>query len=157
MLIAVVLAAAIGAASARAAAPPSEIMHFEIPAGELVDSMSRYTVQAQMSVLYEYDTLGKLPTQPVSGDFTPVEALQRMIQGLDIVLAFPYRRTVTLTRPGVGGPDAAIGTGRGSAWARKNARAWVPTDRRGSPGPCGERAGEEREQAFSRPAGDHTR
>lgn len=130
MLIAVMLAAAIGAASARAAAPPSEIMHFEIPAGELVDSVSRYTVQAQMSVLYEYDTLGKLPTQPVSGDFTAVEALQRMIQGLDIVLAFPYRRTVTLTRPGVGGPDAAIGTGR-SAWARKNARAWVPTDRRG--------------------------
>src|SRR5262245_31135949 len=74
-----------GSPSTLAAAGPSTIVHFNIPAGKLVDRMQTFALQSDLQVLYTFDGIESITTQAVVGDFTPGQALERMLEGTGVV------------------------------------------------------------------------
>ena len=64
------------------------------------ESIEEYSMQADYSVLYEFDdmTMDSWQTPLVEGRMQPFEALQKLLAGLPIRIQHPYRRTITLTR-----------------------------------------------------------
>jgi iron complex outermembrane recepter protein len=131
-LIGLLLAGGSWPAVARDMSGPSTVIPFEIPAGDFVDQVGLFAKQSGMSVLYKFEGVQELKTQPVSGNFTPAEALERMLRGTGIVPEFVKRQTVTLKRASAAGPEASIGTGRRGSSVKRNLQAWEPTDRRGA-------------------------
>lgn len=116
--------------AARAASGPATVLHFNIPAGKLVDRMTTFAIQSEVQVLYKFDGTESITTRAVLGDFTPGQALERMLEGTGIVPEFVKPQTVALKRRPGFQADRDIGTGRG--WVRNNQRSWAPTDRRGT-------------------------
>ena len=60
---------------------------YDIPAGEISKSVQRLAMEAGVQVMVpEADTRG-LVTKPVNGEFTPIQALQRMLEGTGLSIS----------------------------------------------------------------------
>src|SRR5262245_45993416 len=118
--------------AARAASGPTTVLHFNIPAGKLVDRMTTFAIQSEVQVLYKFDGTESITTRAVLGDFTPGQALDVMLQGTGIVPEFVKPQTVALKRQATMGVDRSAVTGRGDTFVARNRDAWRRTDRRGA-------------------------
>lgn len=85
------------AAPTRSAAA---LVHFDIPAGNFLQTIDLFSQQSEITVIYLFDGVEKRETPAISGDFTPAEALERMLFGLEIVPQFGEGKVVTLRRAG---------------------------------------------------------
>src|SRR5688572_1709648 len=52
---------------------------FAIPAGEALVSLKRVAQQAELEIVYSAAVVSHVRTRAVSGDYTPLEALERMV------------------------------------------------------------------------------
>lgn len=59
---------------------------FSIPAGDAAATLKQFTEQSGEQVVYLVNDVRGVTTKPVAGDFTPREALSRMIAGTDLVV-----------------------------------------------------------------------
>lgn len=53
--------------------------HYEIPAGSAVVTLKRAAQQVGLEIVYSAAVVQGVQTQPVAGDFTPRDALERMV------------------------------------------------------------------------------
>ena len=74
LLYTLLLSAFVGTA---AGAPPA--VHFDIPAGDADNTLRQFLARAQIEMLYMRDDIRGTRTNPVKGDFSPREALGRML------------------------------------------------------------------------------
>jgi outer membrane receptor protein involved in Fe transport len=79
-----------GVAAAMLWAAPAmaqERQRYTIPAGDAATAVQRLAIQSGVQVMVPDTDLSGVTTNPVSGSFTPVEALRRMLagKGLDVV------------------------------------------------------------------------
>lgn len=91
---------------------------FDLPADALERSLKRYAEQAETEVLFSTDAVAGERTQPVRGELTPREALERMLAGTRFAV-FHEPRTGALTL------------------VRRDGPATGPAGARGKPGPSG--------------------
>jgi len=53
--------------------------HFDLPAGDAIAMLKHVAQQAGLEIVYSAATVGNVRTNGVSGEFTPLEALERML------------------------------------------------------------------------------
>lgn len=58
---------------------------FDVPAGDALVSLRAFAEQSGQEIVYPADAVRGARTQPVKGEFTPKEALDRMLGGTDLV------------------------------------------------------------------------
>lgn len=82
-----------------APASAQERQRYDIPAGEASQAVQRLAVQSGVQVMAPNADLSGITTNPVNGDYTPVEALRRMLadKGLEVVAM--NDGTVVIRRP----------------------------------------------------------
>ena len=85
-------------APAFAQAPASTRHAYVIPAGSLKDALDALASQAGVSVLFSPDLVTGKRTRGVSGQFTPAEALGRLLEGTDVGFESPDPTTLVLRR-----------------------------------------------------------
>lgn len=88
LLVAAVLPAAV-----------NERKYFDIPAGEAIDTLKRAAWQAGLEIMYPADTVRGVVTHRVQGEFTPRQALDRMVAGTVLHIVTDEKTgALTLTR-----------------------------------------------------------
>jgi len=111
------LAASVTLARAQSPAP-----QFQIEAQDAATALSQFSTQARLQVLFDYQVVQGIRTQPVSGQLRVADALGRMLAGTGLGFRVVNDRTISIVRdPRTG---AAAGTPKA---ARKN----PATDTRG--------------------------
>jgi len=70
--------------------------HYDIPAGSAVVTLKRAAHQGGLEIVYSAAVVEGVQTQPVAGEFTPREALERMVSHTPLKL-FPDPRTGALS------------------------------------------------------------
>jgi iron complex outermembrane recepter protein len=91
-----------GASGSWAADPK---MKFDLRPDEFPKAILEYSHQSKVEVLFlANDSLHKVRTQSVIGEFSPREALQKMLKGTGLVFDFDTDHSVTLKLPPVNAP-----------------------------------------------------
>lgn len=82
-----------------AAARPDEAQSwiFNLPAGNLDESLKHFSAQCSLQLLYEHRTAAKEIVEPVVGEMTAVEALTQLLHGTDLSWRFINPGTVAIT------------------------------------------------------------
>ncbi len=75
----------------------ADLKHFELPAGDARVMLIRFSEQAGLQLLFDFDQLTGQTTSRVVGDLEPEEALRRLVKGLPVEWAFVDERTLALT------------------------------------------------------------
>lgn len=70
--------------AARAASPFDEPKTFDVPAGNAVDTLKRAALQAGLEIVYSAETVRDVKTNAISGQYSPRDALSRMLEGTDL-------------------------------------------------------------------------
>ena len=78
------------------AAEDSSRRRFDLPSGAAVVTLKRAAQQAGLEIVYSAAVVEGVQTQPVAGEFTPREALERMVANTPLKL-FPDPRTGALS------------------------------------------------------------
>ena len=78
------------------AAEDSSRRRFDLPSGAAVVTLKRAAQQAGLEIVYSAAVVEGVQTQPVAGEFTPREALERMVAHTPLKL-FPDPRTGALS------------------------------------------------------------
>lgn len=86
--------AALSGTAAHAEEPARR--RFDIPAGAAVVTLKRAAQQAGLEIVYSAAVVNGVQTQPVAGEFTPREALERMVADTPLRI-FPDPRTGALS------------------------------------------------------------
>jgi outer membrane receptor protein involved in Fe transport len=68
-------------AAAVAATPAAKRLAFDIPSATAPEALKRFAAQAGIQVLYAVDIVDGVKTNPVKGELTPREAIDRMLAG----------------------------------------------------------------------------
>jgi iron complex outermembrane receptor protein len=75
---------------------------FNLPSDEFPKAILEFYHQSKVEVLFlANDTLSKIKTQPVVGEFEPREALDRMLKGTGLTYRFATDHSVTIKQPQV--------------------------------------------------------
>ena len=82
-------------AALHAAEEPAR-RHFDIPAGAAVVTLKRAAQQAGLEIVYSAAVVQGVEIQPVAGEFTPCEALERMVAHTPLTI-FPDPQTGALS------------------------------------------------------------
>ena len=82
--------------AALPAAEEAARRHYDIPAGAAVVTLKRAAHQGGLEIVYSAAVVEGVQTQPVAGEFTPREALERMVAHTPLKL-FPDPRTGALS------------------------------------------------------------
>lgn len=77
---------------ASATAAPAAV-HFEIPAGDAARTLQIFLVTSHIEMLYRLDKIRGIQTHAVNGDFTPREALAKMLEGTTLTYSFTSDET----------------------------------------------------------------
>ncbi len=86
------------------AAPDGPKVKFNLPSDEFPKVILEYSHQSNMEVLFRADdSMHKVRTQPVIGEFSPRDALQKMLRGTGLIYRFETDHSVTVKPP----PDVA--------------------------------------------------
>ncbi len=72
------------AASALVAAPAAKRMSFDIPATGAIDAFKQFAAQSGTQVLYAADLVEGVKTPALKGQFTPREAIDRLLVGTEL-------------------------------------------------------------------------
>ncbi|MBL9202755.1 MAG: STN domain-containing protein, partial [Opitutaceae bacterium] len=97
LVLGVAAAALLAAGLAFAADAPRK--PFDVPADVAEASLRKFSAQAGLDVLFATRTAGQVRTNAVKGDFTPNEAIDRLLAGTDLVAARDDRTgTFTVSR-----------------------------------------------------------
>lgn len=90
-------------ATASAASRPQT---FHIEAGEAILTLTEFSRQSSLQLLYDYGTVQGRTTRAVQGELDPATALRRMLADTDLVFDFVNDRTLAITQlnrdPGAG-------------------------------------------------------
>src|SRR6185312_15107731 len=81
----ILLAASFYGSSASAAGPT---LHFDIPAGESLKSLSLFNTQSKIEMLYLVKEVQGRTTHSISGDFEIRDALRMLLEGTDLEFQF---------------------------------------------------------------------
>ncbi|HEY3521438.1 MAG TPA: TonB-dependent receptor [Rhodanobacteraceae bacterium] len=95
-------AVAIAFAVCASVASAATLQHFDLPAGDAVKTVQLLARQSGLQVLAPNADLQGVRTNAVNGDFEPVEALRRMLQGTGLHISQTDANTVTVTRAAPG-------------------------------------------------------
>lgn len=82
-LVAWLICAAAGPAPVFAAEHEAK-KSFDIPAGDAVGALRRFSVQSGAQVIFPEDLITGARTKPLKGAFTPAEAIARLLEGTDL-------------------------------------------------------------------------
>lgn len=80
-LLAFLVVGASGAAESSVKKP------FDIPAGDAVASLKRFSAQSGTQVIFPEDAIEGAKTKAVKGTFTPAEAIDRLLSGTSLTAA----------------------------------------------------------------------
>lgn len=83
-------------AAASLPAAVNERKFFDIPAGEAIETLKRAAHQAGLEIMYPADTVRGVVTHRVQGEFTPRQALDRMVANT-VLQIVPDEKTGALT------------------------------------------------------------
>jgi hypothetical protein len=72
-------------------------MHFELPAQPLVETLQAYGRMTDSAVLVDSNLLERRVSTPVNGDFSPREALQRLLAGTGLQARFTSSEGAIIT------------------------------------------------------------
>ncbi|HWG29482.1 MAG TPA: TonB-dependent receptor plug domain-containing protein, partial [Steroidobacteraceae bacterium] len=79
--------------------------HFDLPAGDAGKMLNQFSQQAEMQLLFDFTKLAGRQTHAVVGDYEPLDALKKLIEGLPIQYTLVNDRTLALTMtPDKGAP-----------------------------------------------------
>jgi iron complex outermembrane receptor protein len=120
----------------RGAAPPIRLaanedppggskQPFDVPAGDLEGALFTFSGQANLQILYSSDLVTGLRTRGVQGDYTPDEALTRLLA--DTGLEYRYSNPTTITLHRSDSPGAAAAGAAGAAGAAAAASQAQPS------------------------------
>ena len=73
--------ALVSAAAAATSPEASARRQFDLPAGEAAASFKQFIAQARVQLLYVSDDVAGVRTNAVKGEFTPREAIDRLLAG----------------------------------------------------------------------------
>ena len=90
--------------AALPAAEEAARRHYDIPAGAAVVTLKRAAQQAGLEIVYSAAVMQGIQTQPVVGEFTPREALERMVTNTPLKI-FPDPQTGALSILRASDPD----------------------------------------------------
>ena len=122
----------------RAAAPPLRMaanedppggskQPFDVPEGELEGALLTFSRQANLQILYSSELVSGLRSRGVQGDYTPDEALARLLSDTGLEYRYSNPSTITLHRNNSAGAAAAGGAGvAGAAAAASSKPVKVP-------------------------------
>jgi outer membrane receptor protein involved in Fe transport len=71
--------------------------HFELPAGDAGVTLNRFGEQAGIQLLFDFKQLAGQNTNEVLGDYEPLDALKKMLDGTPIRVAVVNNHTLALT------------------------------------------------------------
>jgi len=83
---------------ASATAAPAAV-HFEIPAGDAPQTLSLFLKASRIEMLYRLDKVRGVKTNAVNGDFTPHEALEKMLAGTPLGAQFNQDDSFAMVEP----------------------------------------------------------
>jgi iron complex outermembrane receptor protein len=92
--------------AAAAEAQTAATIRFDIPAQDLSQALSAFTLQSRLHILYEGAIAQGLRSTPLKGSYRPQEALRILLRGTPLRADFVDKRTVTLQRKAASGTDA---------------------------------------------------
>src|ERR1700679_3589307 len=97
-------------ALARAvAADPGAAVEFHIPGGDATTTLTEFSRQARLQLLFDYNVVKGHTTKPLDGLLTPAEALRRLLANSDLVFDFVNERTLAVMQRKV--PDGPAQAG----------------------------------------------
>ncbi|WP_157064009.1 TonB-dependent receptor [Methylobacterium tarhaniae] len=88
-----------GGKRAATAAETGDTVALSIPVGPLEPALVRFTEQAKVKLVYATDMTSTLTTTGVEGEFRPLEALGRLLDGTGLAYRSVSPSTVTLVNP----------------------------------------------------------
>jgi len=94
-----------------AQATTGEARRFDIPAGDLQAALLAFSQAVDLQLLYPAEMTAGLRTQGVQGEYTPEEALRRLLAGTGLQYRFSDADTVTLANPGAQDDDGPLQLG----------------------------------------------
>lgn len=78
----------------------SKKLQFDLPAGEARPMLRRFANQAKRELVFPVDNVAGIATNAVHGEFTPQEAIGRMLAGTGLVASFDKRTGAIAVRKG---------------------------------------------------------
>jgi TonB-dependent receptor len=94
-----------------AAAADAPARRFDLPAGDAVQTLKQFATQAGAQILYSAKDVGGIATKALQGEFPPLVAIERMLQGTPLkAREDPATRAIAVTRaaaPSRAPPSAA--------------------------------------------------
>ena len=106
MLLAGAAVVSLSAGAAQAAG-----RHFDLPAGDAAQAVQSLAQDTGLQVMAPSADLRGIRTNPVNGDFTPVEALRKMLAGTPLEVVQSANGTITVRRAtAVGQADTSAPT-----------------------------------------------
>lgn len=67
-------------------ADEAEIRQYDLPAGDAADTLRQFAEQSGEQIVYLVDSLRGRKTAPLRGEFPPRQALERLLEGTDLVI-----------------------------------------------------------------------
>jgi iron complex outermembrane receptor protein len=96
--------------------PPGGSKHpFDVPEGDLEGALLNFSRQANLQILYSSDLVTGLRSRGVQGDYTPDEALNRLLDDTGLEYRYSNPATITLHRNDLTGAAAAGARGAAAA------------------------------------------
>jgi iron complex outermembrane recepter protein len=71
--------------------------HFDLPAGDARVMLNRFSQQADVQLLFDFNQLRGKTTNTVVGNYEPEDAIRALLLGLPVDFAFVNKRTLALT------------------------------------------------------------
>src|ERR1700704_4980353 len=92
----ILLAASFWGSPASAVGPT---LHFDIPAGDSVKSLTLFNTQSKIEMLYITDQVQGRVTHAISGDLELTEALHQLLEGTDLESQFENDYSFVFIKP----------------------------------------------------------
>ena len=84
---------------AMLAAADAPARRFDLPAGDAGQTLKQFAAQAGAQILYSAKDVGGIATKPLQGEFPPLVAIERMLQGTPLkAREDPATRAIAVTR-----------------------------------------------------------
>jgi iron complex outermembrane receptor protein len=113
--------------AANEESPGGSKQPFDVPEGELEGALFTFSGQANLQILYSSDLVTGLRSRGVQGDYTPDEALTRLLADTGLDYRYSNPATITLQRTDSSGAAAAGAAGAaGAAAAASQAQSSKP-------------------------------
>jgi iron complex outermembrane receptor protein len=90
------LLAIFGTRRTQADEPKSAKTHFHIEATDAAAALNEFSEQAGLMLLFDFETLMRVKSRAINGSYTPVEALQKMLEGTGVVYTWLNDRTLSV-------------------------------------------------------------